>query len=483
MITVENRAALPASDQYALDLLIDLARLVATEDAADASCADAVRIAVDDHAPGHWEPARAPEGVFGIEPGRISVPRTVLASVVSIAAARGEQDATAHDRFGRVPSGQNELVRCAADRSAPVSALSVALRECVVRAAGRRLVALAEPWPEGCRWAAALTHDLDVVALWPVFTGLRIVELARRGHAGSLLRVLGAAMGSIGGSPVRRGTSQVLGSEAAFGARSSWFVLSGTPTWSTVRRGDLTYRPESKTATRILADVEGAGHELGLHGSFATFEQPDIFAAQRRRLEALVPAPVRGVRQHFLRFAFQESAHAMRAAGFTYDSSIGFADRNGFRLGVADILPLWDAGQGAPTGIDEAPFAWMDRALSKYRGVESPDAWVADALELAATCRAVEGVWIGIWHPNLTPALGFPGAPEAYRTLVQRLSEGQPFFAPLGTLVDWRRARRALRIRAVRPDGVIVVRGRSTDGRSSPGLESPDTTPLRSAVA
>jgi hypothetical protein len=34
-------------------------------------------------------------------------------------------------------------------------------------------VRLAEPWPEGRRWAAVFTHDLDVVALWPVFAAAR----------------------------------------------------------------------------------------------------------------------------------------------------------------------------------------------------------------------------------------------------------------------------------------------------------------------
>ena len=81
----------------------------------------------------------------------------------------------------------------------------------------------------------------------------------------------------------------------------------------------------------------------------------------------------------------------MSSAGFAYDSTFGFSDRNGFRLGVADVLPAWlDSGEGGqPAGIDEVPFTWMDRALSKYQGIESPQAWVEDAIELARACRAV----------------------------------------------------------------------------------------------
>src|SRR5256885_8202858 len=49
---------------------------------------------------------------------------------------------------------------------------------------------------------------------------------------------------------------------------------------------------------------------------------------------------------------------------------------------------------------------WMDRALSKYRGVEDPERWVAAGLALARACRDVEGLWVGVWHPNLTAPLG-----------------------------------------------------------------------------
>ena len=143
----------------------------------------------------------------------------------------------------------------------------------------------------------------------------------------------------------------------------------------------------------------------------------------------------------------------MTAAGFRYDSTYGFPDRNGFRLGVADVIPGWDAAAGQPTGLDEIPFCWMDRALSKYAGIEDPEAWIAEGEALAQACRHVEGLWVGVWHPNLTPALGFPGAPNAFRTLVDHLIAQDPFIGTLSTIVEWRAARRSIRIRQVAPDG------------------------------
>jgi len=293
--------------------------------------------------------------------------------------------------------------------------------------------------------------------LWPAFTLLRVAELARKGAFTRVARVAAAALATLGRArdPVRQGIDGVLEQESGARVRSTWFVLCGTPTLGTMRAGDLTYRPESTKARRILDRVRASGHEIALHGSFATLDNGPAFAEQRGRLESLTGTPVSGVRQHYVRFHPGTTERAMTAAGFTYDSTFGFPDRNGFRLGVADVVPRWDADANAPLAIDEAPFAWMDRALSKYRGVEDPTAWSEDALGLAATARSVGGLWVGLWHPNLMPALGFPDAPRAYAATLAGVLAELPFVAPLNTIVDWRRARRAVRASVITPDGRV----------------------------
>jgi len=145
----------------------------------------------------------------------------------------------------------------------------------------------------------------------------------------------------------------------------------------------------------------------------------------------------------------------MLAAGFRYDTTWGFPDRNGFSLGVADVIPVWDAAAERPIGLDEVPLCWMDRTLSKYAGIEDPGAWVAEGEALAQACRQVEGLWVGVWHPNLTPALGFPDAPGAFHTLLGRLVAQEPFIGTLSAMVEWRAARRSIRVRRLAPDGRI----------------------------
>jgi hypothetical protein len=147
----------------------------------------------------------------------------------------------------------------------------------------------------------------------------------------------------------------------------------------------------------------------------------------------------------------------MVAAGFEYDATWGFADRNGFRLGVADLVPAWDAEEEKPLPLEVVPLIWMDRALSKYAGVEEPGRWIEDARELARECKAVEGVWAGLWHPNTMEPLGFPGAEPAFVSLLQALADDRPYFGSAHKLVQWRRFRRSIRARRVSLDGRVAL--------------------------
>lgn len=442
-----------AAEQFALDMLIDLARLVLAPSGLEAA---QVELTAGGDRPRDLRAWGAAGWGIEASDGVVRVPRAVLRAVIDVTGGAVEQRATARDRYSRVPSSENPLVREGLEREPVIQRAALALQNAARRAAGRRPFRTVAAWPDGRRWAAAFTHDLDVVAWWPAFTLLRAAELARKGAFGRLARVTAAAAAAgWGGDPVTRGVDGVLAQEGKTHVRSTWFILCGTPTLRTMRAGDLTYRPESAKARRILTRVAAAGHEIALHGSFATLNDRDAFTDQRVRLEGLSSAAVRGVRQHYVRIHPGITERAMAAAGFSYDATFGFPDRNGFRLGVADVVTRWDASADAPLGIDEVPFAWMDRALSKYRGIEDPMAWCADALELAAAARTVGGLWVGLWHPNLTPALGFPDAPPAYAATLAGVLAEAPFVAPLATIVEWRRARRSVRASAVAPDGRV----------------------------
>lgn len=409
--------------------------------------------------------------------GVVAVSFALLELIADLTGSAREQESTAQDRHGRVPSAENPLVRSALDGELVLQQVAARFRSAAIRAAGSRPFRLLAPWPGTHRWAVGLSHDLDIVAAWPLFTGFRLTELARHREFKRATRAILSATVSLPFNPVTRGVKVLLDVEARAGVRSTWFILCGTPTAATFMAGDLTYRPESRRTADILRRIGAAGHEIALHGSFETSRRPAAFGEQRQRLAALARSPAAGVRQHFVRLRPGATHLEMARAGFAYDASMGFPDRNGFRLGVSDVVPAWDAKRRVPLELDLVPFAWMDRALSKYSAVEDPEIWIAEGLRLAERCRAEEGLWAAIWHPNLVPALGFPGAPQAFEALVEGLGRSQPWFATHRELVAWRQSRRAAVAVAIDGQGRVTART-SGVGTYVPRLESVSGEPL-----
>jgi peptidoglycan/xylan/chitin deacetylase (PgdA/CDA1 family) len=449
VIRLDLEGSPTSAERWAFELLVDLSRLLPTDPASQGG----VRAKLIDTAPS--EPDFAPSDQ------EVRVNRATLRRVVELAGARAEQISTERDRHGRVPPTVNASVKGGTDRELPVHRLAEALFEAVKLAnRGQPLYRLAG-WPDQRSWAAAFTHDLDVVKGWPIFATLRWMELLKKGELGRAGAAIGSGISAIGSNPVGTAVAAILGLEKNAGIKATWFVIAGEPTFASRRRGDITYRLDSPAGRRIIQQLLGAGHEIGLHASFETRDHPDLMARERARVTRAVGKAPAGVRQHFLRFDPGKTPAGAEKAGFTYDATFGFPDRNGFRLGVADVIPVWQESPAGALSLLEAPLCWMDRTHSKYRGEENPDTWVDDALELADTCREAGGLWTGLWHPNVVPALGFPGALEALARLIQQIVSREPYIAPLGEIVAWRAARRALRGRLNAAGGVALVSDRN----------------------
>jgi hypothetical protein len=454
MIRVQAPQSLRASERYGLELLVDLSRLLPVE----AAEPDVVRLSVVERSSaGSAAADLSSQAALDRSEGEVRISRAALQAVVEVAGGAIEQRSTASDRHGRVPSSENPLVAAGQSRRPVVSQLALELRRAVLAVAGRRPVRSVVPWPEGHRWAALISHDLDVVDWWGLFPLLRMVELAMKGSWSLAGRVSRAARRSIGRHPVSRGVHSILQLEAHHGIRPTWFVICGNGGPRSFLAGDVTYNPEGSESRKILAALTQAGHEIGLHASFGTVHNAALMAEQRRRLSRLSNTPVVGVRQHFLRMRPGQTQRQMAAAGLEYDATWGYADRNGFRLGVADVVPAWDQSQEATLPLDVLPLIWMDRALSKYAGVEEPGRWIEDARDLMRECKAVEGLWVGLWHPNTMEALGFPGAEPAFVSLLQALADDRPYFGSAHKLVQWRRFRRSVRATRVSPDGRVLL--------------------------
>jgi peptidoglycan/xylan/chitin deacetylase (PgdA/CDA1 family) len=184
---------------------------------------------------------------------------------------------------------------------------------------------------------------------------------------------------------------------------STFFLKTG--------RSDLRDAPMNLRASRIrgrVARMLDEGHEVGVHPSFNTYLSPSMLEDETRLLEHALARPVRTVRQHYLRFRYPDTWRHQIAAGLRVDSTLGFAEREGFRNGVCHPFLPFDLDHGTVLPIWALPLVVMDGTLASYRRLDPDQSLQRLRALFRAVCDA-GGVFVVLFHNTCYDAHDFPG--------------------------------------------------------------------------
>jgi peptidoglycan/xylan/chitin deacetylase (PgdA/CDA1 family) len=291
----------------------------------------------------------------------------------------------------------------------------------------RASLGLEPPRWGGGRFAVALTHDVDVPWRW---TRAGVRAGAGRVKAALARRRVGAALAetrALAAAPVHavRRTDpwwsfeRVTAGEAEAGVRSTFFVMAG----HAHRADGPAPGAYERLRPRLVETLREGGAEIGLHGSYRAADERDRLDEEKRRLEALA-GPVGGQRYHYLRVRPDRNLAPLAGLGFAYDSTLGFADRIGFRAGIAHPFRPWDPVADRPARLVEIPLAIMDVTLGeeRYLGLtaEAAERRILELLDWAADAG---GGFALLWHSAWYDDASFPGWGALYFRIIQAVEE------------------------------------------------------------
>lgn len=157
--------------------------------------------------------------------------------------------------------------------------------------------------------------------------------------------------------------------------------------------GDPIDEETKKIADKIVKD----GHVIGFHPGYHTFIDFNTFISEKEKFDEIFGLKAYGGRQHYLRFKVPDTWYIWKKANLLYDSTMGYADYEGFRCGTCHPYKPYDIEKDQEIDITEIPLIIMDGTLKQYRGLslqESLDTIVA----LAKTCKDNEGDFTLLWH-------------------------------------------------------------------------------------
>jgi peptidoglycan/xylan/chitin deacetylase (PgdA/CDA1 family) len=270
-------------------------------------------------------------------------------------------------------------------------------------------------WPEGKQFAVFLSHDVDRVRKTYQFFTHFIIE-KRPYHLFSIFQRPNPYWSF----------EKIMDIEKKYEVRSTFFFLKETkklkifhPSTYFLSLGHYDFNESA--VKQMIEKLDEGGWEIGLHGSYDSYNNKDLMLKEKKELEKVLGKPVIGVRQHFLNLEIPKTWEIQKAIGFYYDSTFGYKDKVGFRdERFMPFRPFKD-------NFLIIPLTVMDGTLfSKFKDDKSRWDTVKDAINLA---EKKGGLISFLWHQRVFNENEFPRWSKMYEKIIKECKEKNAWFA------------------------------------------------------
>lgn len=222
---------------------------------------------------------------------------------------------------------------------------------------------------------------------------------------------------------------KIINIENKFGVKSTFFFLNESypfkflkiKTWS-LSVGY--YNINSIKLQNIIKFLDANGWEIGVHGSYLSFNRIDLLNKEKKAIENILGHNVSGIRQHFLNLN-KETWHIQKEAGFKYDSTFGFRDYPGFKN---DRYHLFTPDN--MTDFYVVPMALMDMNI-----MHKEDPW-NEALKMINIAEEKEACLVVNWHQRVFNKKEFPAYSQIYYKIIEECKSRNAEFLTIKNYIN-----------------------------------------------
>jgi len=342
---------------------------------------------------------------------------------------------------GRILSGHLETAECPPE-AAEIPFLDIyeeILLSCLIRCHDKAGVPLVRKamWPNGAPYAVCLTHDVDEVRK----TYQHLTSPPKYAALGQFSKAFRYVQNSISDLSSGRDPywafEELIRLEDELGVKSSLYFLeeTGKFTLKDLKSFFLTARRYEFTEPKIAAMIrrlDAGGWDVGVHGSYNSYDNPEMLKAEKAKLEAVLGHPVTGIRQHHLNFKNPETWRAQEAAGLKYDCTLGFKDKPGFRWATCNPFTPLDPTTKTPINITAIPTTIMDTPL--FYTKKDPAETIG---RIQDTVKRHGGVLTMLWHHAVFNEREFPGWTNNYEMAIRKAQVDGAWITTGKNIMQW----------------------------------------------
>jgi hypothetical protein len=203
--------------------------------------------------------------------------------------------------------------------------------------------------------------------------------------------------------------------------------LNSTVYWKAAPPGpqDSGYDPRHSKVRQVAGWLDEIGAESGIHPGYNSFHSPEKLRREVAILRETLGDRPMGGRQHYLRWS-PDSWIDWENCGLAYDSSVGYAERSGFKAGTCVPYRPWLFQLNRQADLIEIPLLVMDRTLLEYMQLTNLST-IQAIYAIVERCGIVGGVFTILWHND---AFLDPAYKDVYMAVLAALSGADNY--------DWR---------------------------------------------
>jgi peptidoglycan/xylan/chitin deacetylase (PgdA/CDA1 family) len=265
-------------------------------------------------------------------------------------------------------------------------------------------------WPHGKKFGLCLTHDVDrVKKSYQYIT--HFVKTGRPYHFLSLFQK----------NEPYWNFEKIMEIENKHNVKSTFFFLneSGSASFFFPKEWKLylgRYNMLDSHIVAIIQKLNDNGWEIGLHGSYNSYNNENMMILEKEALERIINNEVIGIRQHYLNLKIPET--------WKFQDKIGFRNEK-----YHPFTPFNDSS------FLVIPLAIMDVLLFNC-AKNIDDAW-KKCEELIDIAEKNRGILTVLWHQRVFNEKEFPGWSLIYEKIIESCKEKNAWIATARDVTKW----------------------------------------------
>ncbi|MFW2441371.1 polysaccharide deacetylase family protein [Aliarcobacter butzleri] len=160
---------------------------------------------------------------------------------------------------------------------------------------------------------------------------------------------------------------------------------------------DNRYKTNDQKVIKLVNKIKKRNHFIGIHPTYNAYNNFEQLRSEINELEKQFDTSISFGREHYLRFEIPTSWQIWHDNNLSWDSTCGYADKEGFRCGVCYEYSVFNILTRKKLELKEKPLIVMDGSLRAQEKM-TVSLMKEKILDLKQKVKKYNGEFVFLWH-------------------------------------------------------------------------------------